>query len=97
MRCVAVLAMLLVVLLGAEATSPSLESLAEKKDQLVQLAQKAWNTAVNVGDKVVDKAADVADVVLGVSGSKQQPPVIIVEPAPRPVDAHNHPSPPQEQ
>nr|ALI59662.1 spermatophylax protein 2a [Gryllodes sigillatus] len=67
MRCVAVLAMLLVVLLGAEATSPSLESLAEKKDQLVQLAQKAWNTAVNVGDKVVDKAADVADVVLGVS------------------------------
>nr|ALI59661.1 spermatophylax protein 1e [Gryllodes sigillatus] len=79
MRCVAVLAMLLVVLLGAEAAPPE-----PSFGLLGHLADKAWDTAVGVGDQIVDKASDVADTVLGASGSKQQaaPSIIYAQPGP---------------
>nr|ALI59657.1 spermatophylax protein 1a [Gryllodes sigillatus] len=78
MRCVAVLAMLLVVLLGAE-TAPPKPSFG----LLGHLADKAFSTAVGVGDQIVDKASDVADTVLGATGGKQQaaPSVVVAQPA----------------
>nr|ALI59658.1 spermatophylax protein 1b [Gryllodes sigillatus] len=78
MRCVAVLAMLLVVLLGAEAAPPK-----PSFGLLGHLADKAFNKAVGVGDQLVDKASDVADTVLGPLGGKQQAgsSVVLAQPA----------------